>query len=164
MAGWVIAFVSSSGYLAIVALMFVENVFPPIPSELIMPLAGYLAAQDKLTLIGVGLARHRRLHAWRASVLLPWLHAWRKAPEVVCPKARPVVDAVARRHRKVQELVRQTLAYTAIGTAIWTVALAYLGYLLESNFSEVGKYLDPVSWIVFPVLAVIYLYRLFKRH
>lgn len=40
--------VSEGGYLAIAGLMFVENIFPPIPSELIMPLAGYVAAQGHL--------------------------------------------------------------------------------------------------------------------
>jgi membrane protein DedA with SNARE-associated domain/uncharacterized membrane protein YkvA (DUF1232 family) len=40
--------VSEGGYLAIVGLMFAENIFPPIPSELIMPLAGYVAAQGHL--------------------------------------------------------------------------------------------------------------------
>jgi membrane protein DedA with SNARE-associated domain len=36
--------------------MFVENVFPPIPSEIIMPLAGYMAARGKLSLSGIILA------------------------------------------------------------------------------------------------------------
>jgi len=53
MASWVINSVYSSGYLGIVALMFIENIFPPIPSELIMPLAGYVSAQGKLSLFGV---------------------------------------------------------------------------------------------------------------
>lgn len=42
--------------MGIIALMFVENVFPPIPSEVIMPLAGYMASEDQLTLWGVALA------------------------------------------------------------------------------------------------------------
>ncbi|GAB4464011.1 MAG: DedA family protein [Armatimonadaceae bacterium] len=37
-------------YPGIVFLMALENIFPPIPSELIMPLAGYRAAQDELNL------------------------------------------------------------------------------------------------------------------
>lgn len=41
------------GYLGIAALMFLENLFPPIPSELIMPSAGYSAGQGKLSLVGV---------------------------------------------------------------------------------------------------------------
>ena len=38
---WIVGWVESGGYLAIALLMLVENVFPPIPSELIMPLAGF---------------------------------------------------------------------------------------------------------------------------
>ena len=53
MASWVINLVYVSGYMGIVALMFIENVFPPIPSELIMPLAGYVTTQGKLSLVGV---------------------------------------------------------------------------------------------------------------
>ncbi|HET7158827.1 MAG TPA: DedA family protein, partial [Burkholderiales bacterium] len=56
MATWIMEWVSSAGYVGIAMLMFAENVFPPIPSELIMPLAGYMAAQDELTLWGVALA------------------------------------------------------------------------------------------------------------
>ncbi len=49
----IIDFISDHGYWAIALLMFVENIFPPIPSELIMPFAGYTAANGDLTLWGV---------------------------------------------------------------------------------------------------------------
>ncbi len=39
------------GYLAIGAVMLLENVVPPIPSEVVMPLAGFLVHQGKLQLI-----------------------------------------------------------------------------------------------------------------
>lgn len=39
---------SSLGYWGIGLLMFLENLFPPIPSELIMPLAGFTVAQGKM--------------------------------------------------------------------------------------------------------------------
>lgn len=42
---WIASFLESGGALAIAALMLLENVFPPIPSELIMPLAGFNAAR-----------------------------------------------------------------------------------------------------------------------
>merc|ERR1711969_334842 len=38
---WIASFLEGGGYLGIAALMFLENVFPPIPSELIMPMAGF---------------------------------------------------------------------------------------------------------------------------
>jgi membrane protein DedA with SNARE-associated domain len=46
----------STGHLGVVLLMFAENVFPPIPSEVIMPLAGFMASQGKLSFAGVVLA------------------------------------------------------------------------------------------------------------
>ena len=46
-------FLQSSGYLGVFLLMAVENIFPPIPSELIMPLAGFSAAQGTLSFAGV---------------------------------------------------------------------------------------------------------------
>ena len=53
MTKWIMNLMNSAGYFGIVFLMFVENVFPPIPSEFIMPLAGFMAAEDKFPLLGV---------------------------------------------------------------------------------------------------------------
>jgi membrane protein DedA with SNARE-associated domain len=53
MASWVMQVMYAAGYAGIVFLMVLENVFPPIPSEVIMPLAGYMSAQDRLSLFGV---------------------------------------------------------------------------------------------------------------
>ena len=53
---WIANLVEKTGYLGIAFLMFAENVFPPIPSELIMPLAGFTAAQGELNLALVLLA------------------------------------------------------------------------------------------------------------
>ncbi|QZZ20862.1 DedA family protein [Leptothermofonsia sichuanensis E412] len=56
MAEWITNTMNSLGYLGIGLLMFLENIFPPIPSELIMPLAGFTVAQGKMNLGGVLLA------------------------------------------------------------------------------------------------------------
>ena len=53
---WVISIMEQLGYYGIALLMFLDNVFPPIPSEVIMPSAGYTAAQGQLTLMGVIIA------------------------------------------------------------------------------------------------------------
>ncbi len=47
---WITTFVEKAGYLGIALLMFAENVFPPIPSELIMPLSGFQAARGDLNI------------------------------------------------------------------------------------------------------------------
>lgn len=53
MGAWIINIIESMGYAGVAWLAFIENVFPPIPSELIMPLGGYLASQGAMTLAGV---------------------------------------------------------------------------------------------------------------
>ncbi|HEY9904082.1 MAG TPA: DedA family protein [Candidatus Sericytochromatia bacterium] len=45
---WILTTMGSLGYLGIGLLMFAENLFPPIPSELIMPLAGFTVSQGKM--------------------------------------------------------------------------------------------------------------------
>jgi membrane protein DedA with SNARE-associated domain/uncharacterized membrane protein YkvA (DUF1232 family) len=68
---WITDTVSAGGYPGIVLMMLAENVFPPIPSELIMPLAGFVAAQGQLNPVLVVLA------GTLGSVLgaLPWYFA-----------------------------------------------------------------------------------------
>ena len=46
----IFAFMLQFGYLAVSALIFLENVFPPIPSELILPLAGFFSNAGALWL------------------------------------------------------------------------------------------------------------------
>lgn len=50
MTDWVVDLIEQSGYLGIAFLMFLETVFPPIPSEVIMSLAGIEAGQGNLHL------------------------------------------------------------------------------------------------------------------
>ena len=51
MSEWVLAIMAKFGYVGILFAMFAENVFPPIPSELIMPAAGFSAARGDLNIL-----------------------------------------------------------------------------------------------------------------
>ena len=53
MSEWIIGFITQWSYLAIFLMMVAENIFPPIPSELIMPFAGFAAANGDLNFVGV---------------------------------------------------------------------------------------------------------------
>lgn len=50
---WIISIMEQMGYWGIALLMFLDNIFPPIPSEVIMPSAGYTASQGQLHIVGV---------------------------------------------------------------------------------------------------------------
>ena len=56
MSAWVLGIMAKFGYFGIIFAMFAENIFPPIPSEVIMPAAGFAAAKGDLSIILVILA------------------------------------------------------------------------------------------------------------
>lgn len=53
MQSWIIDFMERFGYLGIFLLITLENVFPPIPSEIILSFGGAMTAYTKLTITGV---------------------------------------------------------------------------------------------------------------
>lgn len=66
----IIKAVEQTGYLGVALLMLAENVFPPIPSEVIMPLAGFVAARGDLNPVLVVVA------GVAGSVAGTWLWYW----------------------------------------------------------------------------------------
>ncbi len=53
MMAWLTELIERGGYAGIVLLTFIETIFPPIPSEVFMPMAGFVAARGTLSLAGV---------------------------------------------------------------------------------------------------------------
>lgn len=53
MSDWIIRLIDQAGYLGIGFLMFLETVFPPIPSEIIMSVGGLAASRGKMDIFGV---------------------------------------------------------------------------------------------------------------
>lgn len=73
MTAWITQTITDLGYLGIMMLMLLEAVFPPIPSELIIPFAGFAAGEGRLNYFGVIAA------ATAGSMLgmIPWYLAGR---------------------------------------------------------------------------------------
>ena len=53
MQSWVTDIMEQFGYLGIFLMMALENIFPPIPSEIVLPFGGFLTTYTNLTVIGV---------------------------------------------------------------------------------------------------------------
>ncbi len=101
-----------AGYGAIFAAMFLENLFPPIPSELIMPLGGFYVQQGKLAFLPVVIA------GLLGTVLgaLPWYGIGRLVNE------ERIEDWLTRHGRWIgispQELRRSRTWFNRHGTAL----------------------------------------------
>ena len=189
--------ISEHGYWAISLLMLLENVFPPIPSELIMPFAGAAAAEGDLNPVLVALAGTlgslagavlwyfvglrvgtQRLRRWcekhgRWLTLSPeevdQADAWfdrRGHWAVLFGRMVPAVRTLVSVPAGLSEMRWITfLAWSAIGTLLWTAGLTTLGYFLGKEFGTATRWID---WLTYGVLALalgIYLWRVatFRR-
>jgi membrane protein DedA with SNARE-associated domain len=191
---WITGIIGRLGYAGVAGLTFLENVFPPIPSELVIPLAGYVAAQGDMRLILViaaasvgslagaavwywigGSVGERRLRAWvdrhgkwltlsgkdvdRAQL---WFSRHGNAAVFfgrLVPGVRTFVSLPAGFARM---SALPFLAYSALGTVIWTAALAYAGVALQSNFTIVGDYINIITNVVLGVIGIMIATRYVK--
>ncbi len=188
---WITGLIRQGGYVAIFGLMLLENVFPPIPSELIMPFAGFTAARGELSLLLVvvagvagsllgalvwyyvglwlGLDRLKRFAARHGRWLtlspadLDRAHDWFErhgAWSVFLGRLIPTVRTLISVPAGINAMPLPTfLAWSALGTAVWTALLAGLGYLLQSQYERVSSYVNPISTAVVVLLVAAYLYR-----
>lgn len=191
MLDWIAAFLDRFGYLGVALLMFAENVFPPIPSELIMPFAGFAAAQGRLSPAGVvlagtlgslaggtlwylvgrrlGLARVRRLaerHGRWATIDVAGVdraEGWFErhgGKAVLFGRLVPAVRTLVSLPAGVAAMPwARFAALSAVGTSLWTAALALAGYLLEERYARVETVAEPVGNLVVGSAAAWYLWR-----
>lgn len=79
---WYLHSLESGGYALIVLLMFIESTFLPLPSELIIPPAAYLAySKGNMSLVGIVLAG--ALGSWLGATAMYWASRWAGRPLVL---------------------------------------------------------------------------------
>lgn len=197
MFNWITTWIESLGYVGIFGLMVLEHLFPPIPSELVMPLAGFTSSRSTdMSLAGVILAgslgsligasawylvgrliSHEQLMVWvkrygRWLTLKPAdiekaIHffqrtggSWVVGVGRIVPGVRTYVSVPAGlSHMPLLPYV----GYSALGTVLWTGALAVAGYVLGDRFDQVQGYIAPVSKLVLVGLAIALAFWIIKR-
>lgn len=71
MTTWIFSFIDHFGYLAVILLIAIENVFPPIPSEVILSFGGFMTHQTKMTIFGLIIAS--TIGAVIGALILYWI-------------------------------------------------------------------------------------------
>lgn len=184
---WITSTIRSLGYVGVATLTFLENLFPPIPSEFVIPLAGFVAANDELSIWGVIVAGtmgslagallwyeigrrvgERRVRAW-VERFGKWItlsaedvdraQGWfarHGGAAVFIGRLVPGVRTFVSLPAGFAGMPRiPFLLYSAIGTVIWTAALAYAGVVLEANFTVVGDYVGIATNVLLVGLSVL---------
>jgi membrane protein DedA with SNARE-associated domain len=155
--------IAMTGYAGLAFLMAIESACIPLPSELIMPFAGYLVFQGTMKLLWAATAG-------AIGCNLGSLVAY----EIGCYGGRPLVEKYARWGylavliARLLPVVRTFIAlpagiacmprgrfhlYTFLGSWPWCFALAWFGMKLGENWRELGKYFHQFDAIIGVALA-----------
>lgn len=164
---WLVESVSALGYPGIVLLMTIESSFIPLPSEVVMPPAGYLAAQGRMdpwlaVLAGTfGSLLGALFNYWFAIVVgEPFLRRYGKY-FLVSGEHLDRAEAFFARHGEISTfvgrlvpVVRQLIsipagmarvglgrfvAFTALGASIWCAVLVYIGWLVGRHEAALAE-------------------------
>jgi membrane protein DedA with SNARE-associated domain len=190
LAGPITAFIGWLGYPGILILMAMESMIFPVPSEAVMPFAGFLIAEGKLTFTGV--IFFSTLGSIIGSLISYYIGAWggrpilKKYGKYLCLNNHhlDVTEKFFKTHGEltificrfipvVRHLISipagigkmnlaRFIVFTAIGAVIWNAFLAYMGYLLKSNWEEVIKYSSLLDVFVILVLILAGTYYFYK--
>lgn len=161
-AAWIVGVISATGYAGIAGLMAIESACIPLPSEVIMPFAGYLASTGRFSLVlaatagaigcnigstfayAVGARGGRGLvERWGHYILLNpgdldradrFFHRF-GGPAVLAARLLPIVRTFIALPAGIARMPMVPFQlYTFIGSWPWCYALAYVGYLLGEHW------------------------------
>ena len=189
--GFALSTISLLGYAGIFFLMMLESMIVPVPSEFVMPFAGFLVAQGTFSFLLVIIAStlgsitgslifyyigktggHRLVEKYGKYVLVD-AEDIRKTEEwfqkrgdltVFLARLIPVVRHLISFIAGIGKMnVKKFSFYTVVGAAIWNAILTYIGYMLGQHWKEVSQYLEQLDIIIVILLIVGCLYFAYRH-
>lgn len=189
---WITHVVETLGGPGLAMLMMLETVFPPIPSELVLPMAGFTIAQGSMTwvealgwttfgsvagavlLYAVARAFGReRTVRWMAALPLveetdgDRAHAWfdrHGKVAVLTGRCIPGIRSLVSVPAGTSEMPFGTFfLYTLVGSAVWNAVLVAAGYSLGANWHAVEGVVGIISKVVLVCLLLALLWFVLSR-
>ncbi|ALC05301.1 hypothetical protein CDES_04280 [Corynebacterium deserti GIMN1.010] len=187
---WVISVMEALGAVGVGVAVFLENIFPPIPSEVVLPLAGFTTTQGDLnvwaaliwSVIGsvtgafmlyylgrvIGAQRLRQVANWMWLVdssdvdkALAWFDKYGKY-SVFFGRLVPGVRSLISIPAGVDKMNPLLFgALTTIGSTIWNAILIWAGVLLGAQWETVSLWFERYSTVIYVVIAALLAYALF---
>ncbi len=188
---WIIAVIEQLGYAGVFVAMGIESACIPLPSEVIMPFAGYVAWEGRLTVFGVAVAGtlgclagslvayyvgayggRPLLDRYGKYVLirkgeLDRAHTWfEKHGEITVLVSRvlPIIRTFISLPAGIARMdVKKFSIYTILGSFPWCLALAYVGVFLGPHWSDVEQFFRYLDIVVVAGLVVVAGYLIYHR-
>ena len=180
---WLVSVIGHMGYAGIVGLMFLESSFFPFPSEVVVPPAGYLAWKGEMNLflvIASGIAGSILGGLFNYWLAVRWgrplLEKYGKYI-FISKESLDKAETFFARHGHISTftgrllpVIRQYISlpaglarmplsqfvfYTALGSGIWVVILALVGYFLGSSQELIHEQMRKISFLLIAACAVL---------
>jgi membrane protein DedA with SNARE-associated domain len=177
--GWIAGVIDSLGELGVGLLVALENLVPPVPSELVLTMAGYLASDGRMNVVFVVIAAtigsvagalvlywlgrvvgEERLRRWLDRIPLVDADDLDKADRwferhawsaVLFGRMVPVVRSLVSIPAGANHMpVGRFLAFTAIGSGVWNSLFVGAGFALGTRWEQVDRY---ARWFDYAILA-----------
>lgn len=180
--GWVASVIESLGEVGVGLLVALENLVPPIPSEIVLSMAGYLASEGRVNVILVWISAtagsvagalalywlgyavgEERLKRWLDHIPLVdtddldkadrWFERHAKSA-VLLGRCAPVVRSLVSIPAGANHMkLGPFTLLTAIGSGAWNVIFVGGGYELGSNFQQLGRYSKYFDYAMYTFFA-----------
>jgi membrane protein DedA with SNARE-associated domain len=191
LSGFIVATIASNGYAGIVLLMAVESACIPLPSEVIMPFAGYLVFKGEFTLWGAALAGaagcvlgslvayfigayggRSLVFKYGRYVLIShrdldladrWFNR-HGGGTVFFGRLLPVIRTFIALPAGISRMpIRRFVVYTFVGSFIWCYGLAWIGRKLSESWNTLGVYFHKFDTAIAIGLLIVVVWYV-RRH
>ncbi len=180
---WLVATIGAMGYPGVFLLMAMESSVIPVPSELVMPPAGYLAQQGEMniavailcgtfgSLLGAYVNYFAARHLGRPLLLRYGKYVW------ITEEKFAKVEKFFLKHGEISTFLGRMLPvvrhlislpaglsgmnhlrfslYTLLGAGIWVTVLTYIGYFIGENRELIMRYSHQALVVVILCSAVV---------
>jgi membrane protein DedA with SNARE-associated domain len=189
--GYAVDTINALGYVGVFVLMAFESMIIPLPSELVMPFAGFLVAQGRFSMMWVilfatigsltgslisyfiGKFGGNRLVLKYGKYVLLSEHDLKKTEQWFTKRGEltifigrfiPVVRHVISIPAGMAKMdLKKFCLYTVIGAGIWNAILAYAGYFLGQNWNKIRQYTEPISILVACIIVIGIVYFIYNH-
>ncbi|MFI2709634.1 DedA family protein [Micromonospora sp. NPDC018662] len=182
--GWVASVIDAWGAIGVALLVALESIIPPIPSEIVLAMAGYLSAEGRFNVVVIVLAAtagsllgalvlywlgaalgEDRLKRWLDHIPLVDLEDLEKADRwferhgrwaVLIGRVVPVVRSLVSIPAGANRMpLGEFVLLTTLGSGVWNTLIVGAGFLLGSRWEDVDRYSQWFNYAIFAVFGVM---------